>query len=605
MSLLDQGDNPLLDESGLPLDGTAGATGEAVVPVVVGDPVDWSPLEEQLHTWRITIVTAGEAWHLPQYSGIDLTLTHDGTRATVEIPSDLMQIGYIRDLVTDLIYYRDDVQLFRLRVVDSEDIIGRDGAVTRFECVSYEYLLKRRILRQDRVITDEDIDAAWGLIAYTQAFETLNIVRGTLTPGVTRQRTFDAGTTIADAINDFAQADGGFDWWIDSNLVFHAAKPRRGVALDDDWLVGSEVAAIQRVSPVEDYASVILATGATGETRIPDGSGGETVYPPPPAQLVEAPTKPFGLWETAVSYGDVVTAASLLTKANWHLLDKGNIRPTYSLTLESGIWHPGIGLGDVITLRVVVPPRIDIKVPIRIEEIKVSCSPDGNETVSMSVRAEEPETFLTPSPIGPIPEIALAAPNGKTVQTRRLSGVDDLAHALRTLNDRLKVQEYSGSGSAPAPWVTYTTTMVAEGGGDIGQVLLIARYRRTGSTVDFKINMNCLPGWGGGIGRYRFSLPFAAINEPGGLFEQDGVIVKVWCALGNLMGVGHIPAGSSWVYPMAPSDASSNILDFVRNTSNGAAGTGVPAVVLGGTGYFTFESPGRNMVIEGSYIAAV
>jgi hypothetical protein len=609
--LLDQNGAPLLDQNDLPLTdllgatppppgggGTGGGGGVEVGP----DPFDWSPLEEEKHVWRVAIITGGEAWHLPQYSGISLTLTHDGVRASIEIPTDVVAIGYIRDLVSDLIYYRDDVEMYRLRVVDSEDIVGRDGSMVRFECVSYEHLLKRRILREDRILTDEDIDAAWWLISYTQAFHSLGITRGTLTPGVSRQRTLSAGTDINTAINDFAIADGGFDWWIDSQLRFWAAKPRRGVELDIDWLVGGQVAEMQRLSPIEDYASVILATGATGETRIPDGAGGETVYPPPPPQLVQSPSMPFGLWETAVSYSDVVTAGSLLTKANWNLLDKGNIRPTYKLTLEPGTWHPGIHLGDVVRLRVVIPPRVDIKVPIRIEEMQIECSTDGSETVTMSVRAEEPETFVTPSPIGPIPTVPLADPNGKTVQRRRLSGTDEMASVMRSLHERLQAQERA-PGPTPEIWVPYTVAWYTDGSAIVmGATTLQGWYRKSGKAVDYRIAMNVGAGWGGGTQRWSFSLPFPAASAAEGGFEQDDGTVKLWCALGNMIGFPHIPATSTRVYPLAPQNATSQLYDFVRNAdASAAAGTGIPNI----PGYYTFENPGRNLIISGTYIAAV
>jgi hypothetical protein len=424
-------------------------------------PVGWSPLEEQFHTWFILLVTGDEEHILGNWQSIDLSISHDGVRTSVEVNALEPTIAYIRDLVTDLRFYRDNVLLYRLRVIDSEDILTRDAATVRFDCVSYEALLERRILHEDWVLIDEDIDAAWRLIDYTQAYETLGITRGTMTAGVTRQRALDAGDDILSCINDFAQAEGGFDWWIDENITFQAQKPRRGSDLNITWQAGNEVAELTRVSPIEDYASLVMATGANGETRIPNAGGGEDVYPPPPAQIVELSAKPYGLWEMTTSDSDVITVGSLLEKANWHLSDKGNIRPTYKMTLEPGIWHPGIGLGDIITLRVQAPPRANIKVPIRIEELNITLTADGEETVSISARAEEPETFLTPSPIGPFPISPVTAPNGRTVQRHRLSPVDDLANVLRSFNtraDRLERNVGTGGGGGGG------------GGGDIDEV---------------------------------------------------------------------------------------------------------------------------------------
>ena len=419
---------------------------------MLGSPVGWAPLEEQFHTWHVLLVTptagGGNEEHIVQnWTSIDLTETHDGVRSSLEVNALEPTIAYIRDMVTDFLFYRDNVLLYRLRVIDSEDIVTRDAATVKFDCVSYEALLERRILHEDWVLIDEDIDAAWRLIDYTQQKESLGISRGTATAGVSRQRALDAGDDILSAINDFAQADGGFDWWIDQDLVFWAQKPKRGSTLPIEWLAGAEIAELDRVSPIEDYASLVMATGASNETRIPDGSGGETVYPPPPPQIVQLASKPFGLWELTTSDSDVITTASLVEKANWHLSDKGNIRPTYKITVEKGVWHPGVKMGDVFTLRVNHPPRANIRVPVRIEELQISCTADGDETIAMSVRAQEPETFITPSPIGPIPISPVTAPNGRTVQRHRLQPFDDIAVILRSLDKRVERSERTSGGS--------------------------------------------------------------------------------------------------------------------------------------------------------------
>ena len=77
-----------------------------------------------------------------------------------------------------------------------------------------------------------------------------------------------------------------------------------------------------RVNPIEDYASLIMATGANSEVRIPRPDGNEDVYPPPDPQIVQLRQKPLGLWELTTSDTDVITTGSLREKALWHLGDK-------------------------------------------------------------------------------------------------------------------------------------------------------------------------------------------------------------------------------------------------------------------------------------------
>jgi hypothetical protein len=378
-----------------------------------------------------------ERWVLDQWAGIDLSWTLDGVHTDIEVLADDPVVAYIRDLVTDVYFYRDHTLLFRMRVIDSEDSVDRESHRVKWTCVGYETLLGRRILHEGWVLDDLDINAAWRLIDYTQQKFPLGITRGTAANGVQRQRTLDGGDTILESINDFAEDENGFDWWIDANLAFHAAKPRRGKVLADEWQVGNDVAELTRTAPMDDYATLVMATGAQNETTI-----GATVYPPPPPQIVEITQRPFGLWETHIGYSDVVTVPSLLGKANWNLSDRANIRPSYKFTLEPGIWNPSIEVGDVVLLRIQAPPRADIRVPIRLEEIQITLNTDGAEEVKISSRAQEPETFITPSPIGPIPTV-YRAPAGRTLSRHRLHPWDELALLLRNLGLRIGRQERS------------------------------------------------------------------------------------------------------------------------------------------------------------------
>jgi hypothetical protein len=419
-------------------------------------PTEWSPLEEQFHTWDIVLLNPpNDERVLSLWSNISITETHEGIRTQIEINAEEPAIPFIRELVTDFLFYRDRQLLYRLRVVDSEDVLTRDAATVRFDCVSYDKLFERRILHEDWLLDDGDIQAAWRLIDYTQRKHTFGITRGTTDHGARRQRALDAGDDILTAINDFAQAEGGFDWWIDQNLKFWAVKPRRGQIRNIQWQLGGEVAEMTRVNPIEDYASLIMATGANSEVRIPRSDGQEDVYPPPDPQIVQLPTKPLGLWEMTTSDTDVITTGSLLEKALWHLGDKGNVRPTYKLMLEPGAWTPTVGIGDTIQLRINTV-RANVKVPIRIEELSINCTADGAETISLSVRAEQAETPITSGGgLIPLPQLLAGNapdPNGRTVARHRLSDADDLGAILRSLRKRLDRAERSrgigGGGGA-------------------------------------------------------------------------------------------------------------------------------------------------------------
>jgi len=397
--------------------------------------------DETSNDWMVLVLAAnGAELVLDQWTSMQMSESHDGARATFEVNGLDPIIDYMRVMITDLLFVRNNAPLYRMKLVNAEDTLTRDGHVVKFDAVTYEKLLERRILHQDWVLQDGDLDAAWRLIDYTQQRYDLGIRRGTLDPGVTRQRSLSIGDTILDSVNNFAEAENGFDWWIDHDLVWWAQKPRRGTTHDVEWRWGGQAAELTRTAEMDDYASLIMTIGAQQETRIPIAGGGEDVYPPPPPQIVSLTQFPLGLWERAVSYSDVITETSLLEKANWLLNDASNVRATYKLTLEPGVWNPTYKMGDVVTLRIEGAPRLNVRVPVRIEEMEITVTADGEETINLSVRAEQPETMLSPQPI-PNPAPDPLVPSGRTVQRHFLRPWDDMASYLRTTNRRLGAQE--------------------------------------------------------------------------------------------------------------------------------------------------------------------
>lgn len=96
-----------------------------------------------------------------------------------------------------------------------------------------DYLDVRLIQDADYNVIDQ-VNIAWGLIQDSQARTggNLNISSGVLLGGVTKSisyKTYD-GKYILEAIQDFAEADDGFDFWISpSNRAFNAIYPRPAI----------------------------------------------------------------------------------------------------------------------------------------------------------------------------------------------------------------------------------------------------------------------------------------------------------------------------------------------------------------------------------------
>jgi len=363
---------------------------------ITTDP--WSPREKPPPSWDIVLFDplSGDELFLPVWTKIDITENFDGIEASIEVPGSRQELDVVTELVTDVLVYCQKALTFRLRVFILEDSLTGVAHTTKITARSYEAILQRRVLFEDinpdgSQVTDQH-DIAWNLVSYTQGFESIGLTRKTGTSGQTRTRVIQKGQTIAEAINDVATTDNGFDWWVDEDLGFWMQTPRRIRTSDLDWMYGPQIQNIDRQGTAETYASVVMAIGATNPTTMPGG----TVYPPPPPAIRELQTKPVGRWERVVSYSDIVTAQSVINKALWALDESAISRPSYKLTLAPSMYskdyiHPG----DVLLLRVRSLPRLNFKVHARIEEITINVDGNGAEVVQVAMRAEEPEQDMT------------------------------------------------------------------------------------------------------------------------------------------------------------------------------------------------------------------
>lgn len=101
----------------------------------------------------------------------------------------------------------------------------------RFACAGYFERLRHRRFGENLFYRDVDqLAIAWGVIEYTQAQSDLGITGSAGSSGVTRNRHYCAweSGTVAEAIEDLATADDGFDWEIGPDLAWTVWHERRG-----------------------------------------------------------------------------------------------------------------------------------------------------------------------------------------------------------------------------------------------------------------------------------------------------------------------------------------------------------------------------------------
>lgn len=418
---------------------------------------DWTLV---LHDPRSGDEVALEGWQ-----SFDVTENFDGTSGSLEIPVGAQALNFVQELVTDLLMYFDHRLVYRMRIIDSEDTLTTESHTVSLDLLDYRGLLSRRVLFDDFELALDQHLWAWTLIEYTQGFEDLGIRRAPdfAPSGQGRDRVVEKGKTVTEAIDELAQTDNGFDWWIDENLLFHAQTPRRLFDTGLDVLWGAEVASLTRGNAVDTYADVILAIGATGDTTLPGG----TVYPPPDPVILEQSVKPFGRWERSVSYSDIVTEESLVGRAVWHLADSTTLRPQYNIELTQGVWVPAVRPGGTFLLRVRSRPRLDLRVLTRIETVSLTLDPNGVEIVKLGCRAEEAEVAPPTVPTvaragvtaqsGPSGAVLVdpSAPTGRSATVAFTSDTDALGALLASLRGRIGRQERiagtgGGTGGASA-----------------------------------------------------------------------------------------------------------------------------------------------------------
>ena len=282
----------------------------------------------------------------------------------------------IEPLATDLWVYRDAVLLFRGRIVSAPETIASDRHEIALEAVDYRGLLERRMLWVETTYLQQPQgEIAWALVqsTQTQTGGTFGITRGTVEPGMLRDRTYKAGDNIGNRIAELGRVEDGFEWWVTPDRTFELAARRgqdRNAVLD----YGGTVQSMRREPEVAGYANAVLATG--GQQTVPAGRVGDPVG------------DPRGRWEVVRSFPSVVEQPTVETKAD-HLLAEGLKPPVaYTVDLLGGVWPSEVPLepGDSALLRLQSGLRNE-QASVRVEEVTVSIDDSGVESVNATATA--------------------------------------------------------------------------------------------------------------------------------------------------------------------------------------------------------------------------
>lgn len=289
--------------------------------------------------------------------------------------------------------------LDRCRVGQTRDDVGEDEHRTDVTCLDYRAVLDRQILLSGDTLTFAGVDQtdiAWSLIAAAQAHRAgdLGIWKGVVDgyTGQVRDRTYEAGDSIGQRIQELSEVINGFDWDITpdsaSSLRFDAWYPGRGSDRGVVLLLGGLVATVSREVNPSDYANAIRYSGGEATTAGEWEAG----------DLGTPGAFPQGRWDKAFGDDGLTTQASLDERAEWQLAESQVVTPVYTVRLKRGGWEgpDHIWVGD--TVRLIIPSgRLDVDTTARVHEVQIDIDEDGGETVTLTLGGPRPDFRRWPS----------------------------------------------------------------------------------------------------------------------------------------------------------------------------------------------------------------
>lgn len=278
----------------------------------------------------VTDLQISEALNGPGAASFTVPLLHDDATADNLAPG-----------AREVRVYRGTTRIFGgLLWAVNADVNGRT-----IRCVAEGFFsaLRHRLITSDIVaMGDDQLDIAWNLIAYTQSAGSLGITRGSATgSGVTRDLIWcvEDEAVVGDEIASMADADDGFDFWVDANKVWRTAYPRRGttaaVALNAATNVSRlriDADASYMANQIVGYDEPINCVPQT--TTVQDASSIST----------------YGLLQRAVTISDL--KSSTLKSARLAEALRLGKTPGVQATATTRLipWAEGYGVGDTVTL---------------------------------------------------------------------------------------------------------------------------------------------------------------------------------------------------------------------------------------------------------------
>lgn len=286
--------------------------------------------------------------------------------------------------------------LFRGRAGTTGDTVDADTHTLDVTALDYRAVLNRRRLYSTSTLAwtaTDQAEIAWQLLTQTQTRPggDLGISIGAGNPtGVVRDRTYEAGDSVGEKIQELSEVIDGFDWDITpvgpSALALDVFYPQRGLDRGVVLEYGGAVTAVRRDVSSADYANAIRYTGGQTDDAVP------VVTTPVELDADDIAAVAQGRWDGVYGDDGLILQSTLDDRAAWQLTQAQVVQPTYTLTLRPGFWDgpSHIWVGDTVRL-VLMSGRLAVNEQLRVFEMAFEIGDDGSDGLSVTVGGPKPD----------------------------------------------------------------------------------------------------------------------------------------------------------------------------------------------------------------------
>lgn len=310
----------------------------------------------------------------------------DGCSITFDTRGDSAAASTIDELASDVLLAQGTSVIQRQRIVGVSQVWGPSGEDdVAVQAVCYRRLLKKSHVRSPLSFSGISQGVIiWDLIQHAQAAlgGNLGITLASSGPATLRDRSYDIGKNIFDAITELTQIINGPTWDIDQLLRLTVSTPSAYATNLMPIELGTIARSMSRPSSAQQFGNAVIISGDSALT-VPE--------------IAEAGTlgaDPRGRWERFQAFSDVTVQATLVEHASGLLEQALSPMSVWAIEAEPEAYF-SVGNHQVGEFVSIAQPRsavypIGTAVPVvRAQILSRSISQSAAGEISVSLNAVE------------------------------------------------------------------------------------------------------------------------------------------------------------------------------------------------------------------------